>query len=378
MKLEHINPCPQEFDAFPGVYAVDDKYELIIPVNTPTVMWVEIGEKKYYDDSNGILRSDCTTHKITVPMDVLDDAGKYSVCYRVVYERSPYHPSLSDVLCWESEFYPIPTEQEQINVYHISDAHGDSDHTVDAGRYFDNKLDLLILNGDIIDHCGNAASFLTIHRITGNITYGQIPTVFSKGNHDTRGKFAERFHELTPTNNGKPYFTFRLGPVWGIVLDCGEDKPDDHPEYGNTVCFHQFRLNQTEFIKNVIDSADEEYASPDVKYRLVISHVPFAHTNRPPFDIEVELYTEWCRLLRDHIKPDLMISGHLHQTFVCPIGGNIDHKGQPAPVVVGSRHIYTEDKDDFVGAAITLCGNSAKVLFTDGDKQVVDSTDITL
>ena len=34
--------------------------------------------------------------------------------------------------------------------------------------------------------------------------------------------------------------TFRLGNLWGILLDCGEDKNDDRPEYGGTICCHAF------------------------------------------------------------------------------------------------------------------------------------------
>ena len=32
-------------------------------------------------------------------------------------------------------------------------------------------------------------------------------------------------------------------------MDCGEDKPDDHTEYGNTVCCEVFRRDVTRFLE---------------------------------------------------------------------------------------------------------------------------------
>lgn len=59
---------PSVFETWPTVYAVADRYEIIVPVNKPTVMWVTVSGKNYYDDSNGILRSAVLTHKMDVPM----------------------------------------------------------------------------------------------------------------------------------------------------------------------------------------------------------------------------------------------------------------------------------------------------------------------
>ena len=117
------------------------------------------------------------------------------------------------------------------------------------------KIDFLILNGDLPNHSGDISNFTTIHRIASEITGGEIPVVFSRGNHDMRGIYAENIAEHTPTDHGNSYYTFRLGGVWGLVLDCAEDKNDDHPEYGNCNCCHAFRREQTKFIESVIKNA---------------------------------------------------------------------------------------------------------------------------
>lgn len=59
--------------------------------------------------------------------------------------------------------------------------------------------------------------------------------------------------------NGDSYYTFRLGKIWGMALDCGEDKMDKDPEYGSTICCHAFRQQETAFIRQVIADARTAY-----------------------------------------------------------------------------------------------------------------------
>ena len=74
---------PKEiFASTPVVYAVGDEYQIFVIPADKTVMWCRIGDKEYYDDSNGVLRSETMLHKITVPAAELDAAGEYTVCYR--------------------------------------------------------------------------------------------------------------------------------------------------------------------------------------------------------------------------------------------------------------------------------------------------------
>lgn len=38
----------------PVVFSVHDMYQIMVLTKTPSLMWVRVGEKNYYDDSNGI------------------------------------------------------------------------------------------------------------------------------------------------------------------------------------------------------------------------------------------------------------------------------------------------------------------------------------
>ncbi|MBQ9132558.1 MAG: metallophosphoesterase, partial [Clostridia bacterium] len=257
-------------------------------------------------------------------------------------------------------------------------AHNMIQAPVAAGSYFGQARDLLILNGDIPNHSGKIEYFDTVYAIVSELTHGQIPTVFSRGNHDLRGIHAEDFADYTPSDRGKTYYTFRAGSIWGMVLDCGEDKPDSNEEYGYTICCHHFRHQETAFIRRVIANAEAEYAAPDVEHRLVVCHVPFTDIAEHPFDIEQELYGEWTRLLREHIKPDLMLYGHSHVTEICPVGGPRDKQGQPCPAIIGSKPTFPKNgaTEAFVGCGVVLDGERMRVIFNRNDGTVL--TDETL
>ena len=57
---------PNEFATLPTVYAVGKNYQIIVPVTKECVMWVKVGDRCFYDDSNGILRSLTTAFMKTV------------------------------------------------------------------------------------------------------------------------------------------------------------------------------------------------------------------------------------------------------------------------------------------------------------------------
>ncbi len=328
-------------------------------------MWVKVGEKCYYDDSNGILRSACTTHRMTLPMAVLNETKQYTVCWRTVPERKPYFTVPGDEEHYVSAFRPV--DKAPVRIYHIADAHNRVDLPVAAGSFFGDKLDLLVLNGDIPNDSGAIENFCNIHEIASKLTGGEIPVIFSRGNHDMRGIYAEKIEEHTPTDAGKSYYTFRLGHLWGMVLDCAEDKPDSNPEYGFMNCCEDFRRRETEFIRKVIENRAQEYASDGVTNRIVICHNPFTETIHPPFDIEKETYTEWCRLLKEFIDPQLILCGHMHQAYVTRPGDERDHKGQSCPVFVASL----PKKDSFAGGAIELYPDHARLCMTDNEKKTL-------
>lgn len=363
---------PEYMLAYPTVFAVGDKYNVFVPFSDSVIMWVRVGERIYYDHSCGILRSNTGMHKVELPMEVLDQVKEYTVVYKRMIERTPYFPKSEPERELTVSFRPV-SKEGAVNIYHISDAHNMVAEPIAAGRFFGDGIDMLVLNGDIPNHIGDVKNFNAICEIASGVTEGQCPIVFARGNHDTRGLYAENMTDYIPTSNGNTYYSFRVGPVWGLVLDCGEDKEDLHESYGGTVCFHRFREDETEFIKSIVANADSEYNADGVKHRLVISHVDFTHIQKPPFNIEQEIYGEWSRILRDDIKPDLLLYGHEHIADISLPGSEFDDLGQACPAVIGSKPIFDKEAGNvFIGCALTMYEDGSKrVIFNDSKGNVL-------
>ena len=348
----------------PAVCAVRNEYQILVPVNLSCVLWVRVGENIYFDDSNGILRSDTDLHRVSVPMSVLDTAGEYTVCWREVIERKPYFPTVGEEQNAIFAFRPI--KGDPIRAYMIADAHGMFEEPIAAAKKFEEtygKIDLLILNGDILDHSGDAGNFMLYYRIAETLTGGEVPVVISRGNHDLRGKCAEKLADYMPNENGNSFYSFRLGNLWGVLLDCGEDKNDDHPEYNGMVCCHAFRKKETDYLGQVIVNAEKEYNANGVEHRIVVSHVPFTEIDHDPFDIEQETYGKWVRLLGEKIKPEVLLSGHVHRAYITQPNGERDAYGMTFPTVVGSE-VRTKDKY-FAGCGIVWEKGTVRAVLND-------------
>ena len=58
----------------PAVFAVGDRYQIMVEVQSPSLMSVRVGQQTYYDETNGIMNSLSPIHRVQVPMEVLDEA----------------------------------------------------------------------------------------------------------------------------------------------------------------------------------------------------------------------------------------------------------------------------------------------------------------
>ena len=227
------------------------------------------------------------------------------------------------------------------------------------------------MNGDIPAESKTEKDVLAVFDIAGGITGGEHPVLFARGNHDTRGKFALEFTDFIGTDEGRTYFTFRTGALWGVVLDCGEDKLDTSDEYGGIVCCEPFRRRQTDFLRRVIENRRKEYEGDGVKLRVGVCHVPFMTelmaSAGDKFDIERPRYAEWTALLNE-MGLDLMLCGHQHRLYTFMPGDPMMRYGANFPVVVGSLPAFSKDAPEtnrFVGAAVEAKEGKITATYTD-------------
>lgn len=355
----------------PCVFVVNDTYQIMVPVEKESVMFVKVGDKCYYDEANGVKRSRNSVHRMVVPMEELDKEKSYTICEEVLIERKPYFPETEGIKEYTFKFIPVKTDNPR--AYHIADAHNLINEPIDAAKVY-GEMDFLIMNGDVIEDSRAISHFDVIYEIAQALTKGEKPVVCVRGNHDCRGEFAEELGNYFPVDHGNTYYTFRLGSIWGIVLDCGEDKEDSHPEYGNMVCCHGLREKQTKFIKEIIKNASKEYLQENITTRLVVVHRPFTRVEHAPFDIEKDIFQEWAELLKENVKPHLMISGHIHQCTISYPGDEYDALGNPCPVLAGAE--VDKAKGYWVGCGLEFANESIYGKFTSSDGNVLEEFEI--
>ena len=322
------------FNVTPAVFAIGSEYQIMFYVSRPAYSWVTVDGVEYSDSVCGNLRSKPGMRRVTVPACALDAAKKYTVCVQNIASRASYFTETRPVIRREYAFAPVPSDRP-IRAYMLGDAHGDCDHPVLAAKAF-GEIDFLILNGDMADSSFDEKAFMNFYEVSAILTGGEKPFVYVRGNHEDRGAAAEILPDYMPVRDGKTYYTFRLGSVWGIALDCGEDKTDDHAEYGGSTRFHEYRLAETEYIERVIANAAAEYEAPGVAHRIAIVHIPFMFRQGDPFDIEQEIYEKWSALL-SKIGIEVVISAHEHRFFFLRPGDEHFRLPAPCPVVIGSE-----------------------------------------
>ncbi len=344
----------------PIVFVIGRNYEILVNTKKNGICAIEIGGRRYYEENSGVLSSEKSYAKIRLPQRVLDAAKAYTVIYRETIHRKAYNSEMGDEQEATFSFKPIQ-KTDGINIYHVADVHYGYELALSTSDYFGDELDLLVVNGDI-GEVESELSYLNICTFVGKVSRGAVPVVFTRGNHDTRGRLAERFCDIFPSQNKNLYYTFELGRLRGIVLDCGEDKNDDHPEYAGVNLFSEYRRRQTRFLRGL--------RKKDDKLTFAVSHVcPVQTTLKPgdPFDIERDVYSRWNTELH-RLGVSFMLCGHIHRAYILPKNSEKSTLPHDYPVIVGSARF--KGGVDLWGAAITVSGDDLSVKFTNSEKKV--------
>lgn len=373
----HIQVNSIWFD--PTVYAVEDEYQIVWYTSARSNGWVEINGKKYYDAQSGNIRSTEKVHKVTVPMAVLDEAKSYSIHSQGTLIHHGYFSLKGRHLSASYSFRPVDSS-DGIQLHNISDTHDYPTGAIASAAYWGDRLDFLILNGDIATAAETDREMLEVLDIASAITGGERPVVYVRGNHETRGQSAATAYKYVGcSDEGNFYYEVRLGPVWILLLDCAEDKEDGHREYGGMADYSAYRAAEDVWLDEVLANPEESYAAPGVEYRLLLSHVPFNVTERP----EPELYASWVQKVND-VGVDLALTGHTHEClFIEPNGQYEDQQvASTYWTVIGSaqKDIATDESDSahrhFTSTAVEMRPDAVTAMFVNQNDIVCDSIEI--
>jgi len=210
------------------------------------------------------------------------------------------------------------------------------------------EQDFLFFNGDILNSVPSREEIIQ-HMILPYSTLfaSNVPFLYTRGNHELRNKYArslDRYVTTPGTSEGHPYYyAFTWGPVFFIVLDAGEDKPDDNREYRGLVDCDPYRQTEATWLKQQLQSKEAKMAT----FRVVVMHVPFETSSSWDYSMkEIDrLFLPLC----NRYKVDLAIHGHCHHATLLP--ANQDHH---FPLIIGGGKHVNPDKKDGSPAVVQL------------------------
>ena len=280
--------------------------------------WVEVkpdgGEaERHYTVRNGLRDAYNTFNVIRVENLRPDTRYQYRLCSKQIADFQPYKVTFGDSIVspWRRFSTPDP-KATACSFIALSDMHQQPDK---LGRLLNQagvgSADMIFYVGDMMNYYDNEETpFRSFIDKSVELFASEKPFVLVRGNHETRGNMAREYARYGPKSSGKYYGAYRVGDIMFIVLDCGEDKPDDFWVYAGLTDFDGYRTEQAAWFGELIRSK----AYKSAKWRIVMNHFPpLSHMESDnPERHGIQDITDKFLPLYNQAKIDLMISGHTH------------------------------------------------------------------
>lgn len=217
------------------------------------------------------------------------------------------------------------------------------------------EQDFIFLNGDIMGYVHEEVQIYESFIDTCVSRFAQnVPFVFVRGNHETRGACAQHLKKYLGLANDSYYHAFSHGPARFIILDGGEDKPDNDIEYSGLVDFDTYREQQLNWLKQEVNS--EEFRRAAAK--IVIIHMPIIKDKNNWYGMD-QLAQHYGPVL-DNAGIDLMICGHMHKNMWIAPGKT----GFNYPVMVCSNNDFMEVKLDSKKLNLKIKDKEGQLVYT--------------
>lgn len=291
----------------------------------PALSWVEIAEdngnsfyqkehKRHYETVAGRRQAHKRVHAVRLKhlkpgtrynyrifsQEVVEwkynDAVKYGdVAATNVFSRAPLR------------FTTFPEKGSDISFLVFNDIHGRADYMAELVKNEDfSTHDFVLFNGDMSSSVENSDQLFKDYIDTAVSLYAsELPLIYNRGNHETRGRHADFLAEYFPTNSKNFYQLYMVGDIACLVLDCGEDKPDNDIEYGNLADYDAYRVEESEWLRQVVASESFRNAAA----RIVFLHIPLGNGS---WHGNLHLEELFLPILNE-AGIDVMFSGHTHR-----------------------------------------------------------------
>ncbi len=304
-----------------------DSFTVMWITDVDAVAWVEIApdndenfyydeRPRYYDMRGHGLKPIGKIHKVTV--NGLDPGTSYR--YRVMmtavqdyyHNYSPVYGKGSGAPAYKVDLPKATTlkkDYDEVKFAVVNDVHAQDSL---LRKLFENKkknkeFDFVVFNGDMTSDIAYGDKIVKHYlKPAGDLFADETPLFMVRGNHEFRGKDALRFSEYFCFPEHGPYYTFKYGEFFFLVMDSGEDKVDSDIENQGRLCSEQYLDQEAEWMKGVVESDDWKNA----KRRIVFSHIPPQVKNA--WHGNLNMSQKFLPIL-NNADVDLMLCGHTHR-----------------------------------------------------------------
>lgn len=293
----------------------------------PAYSWVEYGTdktnlKRVRLIIDGQAEFNESIHKIRLDNLTPGQTYYYRVCSQEILQYKAYSKKFGNIA--QSDFYTFTmpkADADSFTAIIFNDLHQRGNVFQALLKQVENvDYDFVVFNGDCIDDPANheqATRFVKL--LTESVHGDRIPTFFIRGNHEIRNAYSIGLRKHFDYVGGKTYGAFNWGDTRIVMLDCGEDKTDDHKEYSGLNDFTQLRHEQAGFLQEELSSKAFKKADK----RILIHHIPLYGCDNLCKDL-------WEPLMKKapfHVA----INAHTHQFAHHPKGS----LGNNYPVIIG-------------------------------------------
>lgn len=254
----------QDFKITHGPWLCDltsDGVTVVWTTSKPALSWVEVAEddgrsfyaaehERRYETVAGRKQAHKTLHSIR--LKGLRPGTKYR--YRIFsqevrewkYNDKVYYGDIAASNVYSRQpfaFRTLPASGCDLSFVVLNDIHGRADCMAGLCRPIDfAQIDFVAFNGDMSNSTESPGQ---LYRDFIDASVGafasETPILYNRGNHETRGVYADFLQEYFPKVGGCYYKLYMAGSVAVLMLDCGEDKPDSDIEYGGLGAYDAYR-----------------------------------------------------------------------------------------------------------------------------------------
>lgn len=298
----------------------------------PAYCWVEYGTdttqlKRARTIVDGQVVCNNYLHKIRI--DGLQPGQKYyyRVCSQEILLYQAYKKVFGNTAQSAFSEFTLPaTDTDSFTAVVFNDLHQHTQTFRALCQQIKNvNYDFVVFNGDCVDDPvdhNQATSFIS--ELTEGVCGDRIPTFFMRGNHEIRNAYSIGLRDHYDYVGDRTYGSFNWGDTRIVMLDCGEDKPDDHWVYYGLNDFTQLRNEQVDFLKKELSSKEFKKAGK----RVLIHHIPLYGNDGKNLCANL-----WTKLL-EKAPFNISLNAHTHKYAYYPKG----ELGNNYPVIIGGGY----------------------------------------